>query len=132
MTENVDFGSQRLQISQALGSEFTISLESGSELSPLAQKVRSHLLQHPGTQVIGAKVGKDAKTQDVINTLNIQMGLPENSGLGALRDRLFDRKDDFVLVLLGTKDLQPINRKDIFKKLKGLVKTTFTDSESEK
>ena len=130
MTEHMGdlLGDQRLLVSQALGDDFTSGLEGSSADSPLVVKVRLYLLEHPGTQIIGAKIEENTGLPDIIKSLSTQMGLPENSNLGNIKDRLYGREKSFILVFPGFNNLLPKEQKNIQKKLKMLKVGIFTDS----
>lgn len=91
--QQIDLGDQRLSVGAGLGDEFVRSLESDKEDNELANKVKQHLIQNPGTIIVGSKVDEDGELKDVLLKLNFQVGLPESMSswrsLGAERVTIY-------------------------------------------
>lgn len=117
-----------MSVSRALGSDFVLKLENNSTDSPLANKVRSLLLENPNMHIIGAKIESDTELPDIVDKLNLQMGLPLNSSLRAVGDRLAGREKDFILVLNGFNNLSSNAQGGIERTLRRLKVKILTDS----
>jgi len=123
MTERpIDLNSQRLLISQEIGGEFVSLLESHPEESdPKVVKLsRKFLTENRRGQIIGARFEEGASLSDFEASLCRQMGLPENSNLRDVRDRIAGREDNFLLVVLGKDNLSPKDRKRLTGQIKRL------------
>jgi len=119
MTEKIDLGNKRLSVSQAFGSEFVSILEEAPAEgeSWVVRQVRDLMILCPGINLIGGRVEKGTGFSGLREILCQQMGLPEGSKLGAVKDRLHGREKDFLLVVDGTESLSARQQKKLAKKV---------------
>jgi len=122
MTEKIDLGNKRLSVSQAFGSEFVSILEEAPAEgeSWVVRQVRDLMILCPGINLIGGRVEKGTGFSGLKENLCQQMGLPEGSGLRAIKDRLNGREGDFLLVVDGIENLSPRQQRRLAKKMKRL------------
>lgn len=120
----INLETQRLSVSQELGADFASALEGGAltdeRQGDLIKAVQAHVSVNPETRIIGTKLNKESTFLDIATSLSRQMGLPPDSKLRDVGDRLTGRESSFLLVFPGADELSERKRKRFQKKLKKL------------
>jgi hypothetical protein len=118
----IDLGRRRYAVSRALGTEFAEFLE-GKEPSPegledLVKEVQLKLSEEPERQILGIFLKPDIDESDVVQSLNEQVGLFKEASWRDIGDRVYDRKDDFLVVMVSSKDCPKREKKKLKRRVK--------------